>query len=381
MLSNEQSRGSYLGWTKGALCVLLVSAISLEVFSAIVIELHLIPADSPNYKTPGERPFWVDRNPHFGMWHEAETEYIHTKSCFSVTYRTNTFGARDRQRDKMGNLPRVLMLGDSFTEGYGLKREDRTSDILESQTKVEHLNFGTSGHFGPTQYWLLYKHLGLKFNHNLVIINLLPDNDFVDDDPNHAAIYQGQYRPYLERTGARYLLTYINRDQKGASKKEIRREKRRYFGRMLRNFTYSINAINYIMSFMRQIRPLNREQHLISPAFSGYFDFSRDQAERLIEVMSRVMVEAEARQVIVTVTPRPADLIYMNPSPLIELLMVVAEDYPNLHIIDFRKAFQVQPNWHSFYRDCDGHWSPAGAKAAANILLQDEVYRRTLGIN
>jgi hypothetical protein len=369
-------------WIKGGLIVLAVSIASFEIFSLAAIKLDIIAADSPNYRVPGLKPFWVDRNPHFGVWHEASTEYVHTKSCFSVTYRTNAYGARDRARVRNGKLPRVVMLGDSFTEGYGLERLDRMSDRLEAATQAEHLNFGTSGYFGPTQSWLLYKHLAKGFDHNVVIFNLLPDNDFTDDDPAHVAAYKGQYRPYLVEKGGDYQLEYANKDQRGVSEREIRREKRRFIGRMIRNFTYSANAVNYLSALIRHRLARDGGVRVSAEAtYAGYFDFTQAQAERLVYVLESLIKEVGERTVIITVIPRPADIVQPGDAPLSALLDVLVADHPNLHIIDLREHFRKQAEWPSYYRDCDGHWSPAGAEAAAGVLLSDPVYRGALQLN
>jgi hypothetical protein len=360
--------------------VVAVSLVTLEVLSAAAIGLGVVPADAPNYRFPSSRPFWVDRNPYFGMWHEADTEYVHTKSCFSVTYRTNAYGARDRARQTTAKLPRVVMLGDSFTEGYGLERDDRTSDLLEAVTGVEHLNFGTSGHFGPTQSWLLYKHLAKRFEHDVVVLNLLPDNDFTDDDPKHAAAYPDQYRPYLVLKNGDYVVEYANAAKRGASERDLRREQRRYFARMLRNFTFSANAFNHFKGTMLQLAARDEGgAGNVGSGYSGYFDFTKTQAERLVEVLARLMEEAGERQVIVTLIPRPGDLETTSPSPLPGILAVLTGGYPNLHVIDFRDKFRGA-DWMSYYRDCDGHWSPKGAKAAAEVILADAVYRKVLGL-
>ena len=109
-------------WAKGALLVLVISFMTLELTSMAAIEVGLIAAEKPNYLMPGLRPFWINSNPHFGVWHEPNTEYVHTKSCFSVTYRTNSYGARDRMRQSYGAASRVVVIGDSFVEG-GLEYE------------------------------------------------------------------------------------------------------------------------------------------------------------------------------------------------------------------------------------------------------------------
>ena len=352
----------------------------IEALSAIAVVTGMVAADAPNYRFPSARPFWVDRNPHFGVWHEPDTEYVHTRSCFSVTYRTNAYGARDRGRQTTGKLPRVVMLGDSFTEGYGLERKDRTSDILEADTGVEHLNFGTSGNFGPTQSWLLYKHLGKRFEHDVVVLNLLPDNDFIDDDPKHAGSFPDQYRPYLVAKGGGYEVEFANADKRGLSERDLRRERRRYFARLLRNFTFTANVFNAFKGVVVQMATTDdgAERNLGS-GYSGYFDFTKAQAVRLIEVLTRVLEEAKERQVFVVLIPRPGDLEITAPSPLPGILGVLTGGYENLHVIDLRDRFATV-DWHGFYRNCDGRWSPAGAKAAATAMLADPAYRKALGL-
>ncbi|MDE0994645.1 MAG: hypothetical protein OSA23_15985 [Rhodospirillales bacterium] len=161
----------------GCIAVIFVMAITFEILCAIAIESHLISGETPNYQTPGLKPFWVDENPHFGMWHPANEEYTHTKSCFSALYTSNSFVARDKERSKESKERQVLVIGAPFVEGYGLNSPERKSDFLEQKMGIEHLNFATSGHFVPTQYLLLYQHLSKQFRHDSVIIGLLSDND------------------------------------------------------------------------------------------------------------------------------------------------------------------------------------------------------------
>ena len=368
-------------WVQSVLLILIISLVCLEAMSVVAIEYDFIAVDAPNYRRPNTRPFWIDRNPYFGMWHEANTNHVHIKACFSVTYRTNAYGARDRSRQSAGKLPRVVVIGDSFIEGYGLEREDRTTEILELGSGVEHLNFGTSGHFGPTQSWLLYKHLAKRFEHDVVVFGLLPDNDFVDDDPTLADAYAGQYRPYLIGKESDYELKYANVDQRVVSELEVRDEKWRFFNRALRNYTYMANVVNYLLGSFRD-KALRRGTiaRVSVSTYSGYYDFTRSQAERLLYVLEQMLVEAGERTFFVVIIPRPADM-RPEPAPILSILEFMATDHDNLRIIDLRKSFARHANWPEFNRDCDGQWSPAGARAAAETLLADPRYRQSLELN
>ena len=161
----------------GCIAVIFVMAITFEILCAIAIESHLISGETPNYQTPGLKPFWVDENSYFVMWHPANEKYTHTKSYFSALYASNSYVARDKERSKKSKERQVLVNGDWFVEGNGLNSQERTSDFLEQKMGIKHLNFATSGHFVPTQYLLLYQHLSKQFYHDAVIIGLLSDND------------------------------------------------------------------------------------------------------------------------------------------------------------------------------------------------------------
>ncbi|MBT6095734.1 MAG: hypothetical protein HOH04_12695 [Rhodospirillaceae bacterium] len=364
------------------IAIAAVAFIILEFVSAGVIRFGFIEAERPSYQLPRSKPFWIDQHPHFGMWHEADTQFDDEKICFSASYRTNAYGARDRKRIRKGKTPRVVMLGDAFTEGYGVARAERTSDILEAETKAEHLNFGTSGHFGATQSWLLYKHLAKGFDHDVVIFNLVPDNDFINDDPQYADAYRSQYRPYLVLRGGNYYLKYMNPDQRGLSPEEIRAQEHRILGRLFKNFTYAANLVNRLANFVgEQFAGSKGSAVSTNAVYSGYFDFTQAQAERMIYVLEQLLEEAGKRTVIVTLVPRPSDFRHLSSAPVRAVLDVLVPAYPNLHIVDFRDAFGRDENWKKYYRDCDDYWSTAGSAAAAQVLLDDPVYRKAMGLD
>ncbi len=176
-------------------------------------------------------------------------------------------------------------------------------------------------------------------------------------------------------------MEYVNVDQKGFLERDIRREKRRFFNRALRNFTYAANAINYLLQ-LSKLKAIHFKDGRVETAstYSGYYDFTKSQIERLVYVLEQMLIEVEGRTFIVFVIPRPADM-QGAPAPLLSILDLLAGEYQNLHLIDLRENFARQKNWVDFYRECDGHWSPAGAKAAADALLADQNYRQALGLD
>ncbi len=105
-----------------------------------------------------------------------------------VEFNTNSLGLREREitRPKPAGVFRVLMLGDSFTEGAGLPVEATVAKRVESalnghgcRTTVEVLNAGVAS-YSPILEYLQLKHLGLALQPDLVVLNF--DMTDVHDD-------------------------------------------------------------------------------------------------------------------------------------------------------------------------------------------------------
>lgn len=113
---------------------------------------------------------------------------LYTKE-FKTIYKINSLGIRDKEYSltKPQNTFRILVLGDSFTEGYGVNAKDTFSDKLEVllnknkpiNSSFEILNFGCAS-YSPLLEYILLKKKAIKFNPDLVII-LLDLSDFKDD--------------------------------------------------------------------------------------------------------------------------------------------------------------------------------------------------------
>ena len=165
-----------------ALIVFAGLLVMLEALSAAYFLLFARTYYRPLY-LEGRNDQWLWRTEHddWGSWHKASSVAHHTSNCFAVTYRSNAYGARDRERSIGSARGRAIVLGDSFVEGYGVDDGRRMTDLLGARLGYEMLNFG-SVDFGPLQYELLYERLARRFEHDLVIVGVLPQNDFLDDD-------------------------------------------------------------------------------------------------------------------------------------------------------------------------------------------------------
>jgi lysophospholipase L1-like esterase len=125
--------------------------------------------------------------------HDLTTGFSGYDTWGGYTYRlyTNSLGFKDgspRIVSLVGDRRRVLLMGDSFTEGVGVRFEETFAGLLyrsglERVDKVEFLNGGVVG-YSPVIYYRKIKHLlesGLRFDEVVVF----PDQSDVADEATH----------------------------------------------------------------------------------------------------------------------------------------------------------------------------------------------------
>ena len=313
--------------------------------------------------------FWVDRNPDFGVWHDPHSVYKHITRDFHLTYQANSFGMRDRERElNGGGKKRVVVLGDSFMEGWGVASEDRLSERLERATGLEHLNFGTSGSFGPTQEYLLYEHLARNFDHAAIILALLPDNDFLDDDYEYGLkMHAGRYRPFFVGKDPDYKLIYTPLARASTASKILEQA--------LRQFTYTGNLIKYLKSMARH------QQANVSEGYAGYFDFTPEQLARLKKVLTELRRAAGDKPILVLTIPCDTDLrrAEQNEPPLPAQLEPICRAL-NMQYLDLLPTIRSNPDgWQKCYWMTDRHWNARGNAVAAETILANAKFYRQIG--
>ena len=92
------------------------------------------------------------------------------------SYAINSLGLRDRERgyDPPSGTQRVLVLGDSFAEGFSVPFEDMVSQVLERDLSapkcpVEVINGGTVG-YSTDQEYLFYHQEGARYHARVVVL-------------------------------------------------------------------------------------------------------------------------------------------------------------------------------------------------------------------
>jgi hypothetical protein len=126
---------------------------------------------------------------------------------FNASYSINAIGLRDREisRKKPGGTKRVLMLGDSFTEGNGVEAKDafpaRVQALVDAAglpMKWEVINAG-EGSYSPLLHYLLLKKQLIELEPDLVILNLDLSDVYDDIQYTKLATFDASGEPLAVR--------------------------------------------------------------------------------------------------------------------------------------------------------------------------------------
>ncbi|MBI4016102.1 MAG: hypothetical protein HY363_00235 [Candidatus Aenigmarchaeota archaeon] len=163
----------------------LFIAVSIALLVSEVLVRLLIPQHtlnqlkslSPAIYEVGENISWV---------YKPGTNGNHVTGEFNSSYYINSFGMRDEERllKKSPNVTRILLLGDSFTAGFGVQQNETYAYLLEQMLNqpdrpVEVWNAGIDGYSPDTEYVLLKDKIEM-IKPDIVMLGFYVANDVTD---------------------------------------------------------------------------------------------------------------------------------------------------------------------------------------------------------
>lgn len=173
----------YLCWLLGAVVLLLLVA---EYACR-----WLVPTWLP-FKEERSKVWQYDRD--FGWSQRPGLVNTRVKDPqFEISVTTNSVGLRDREYSlERTDKKRMLVLGDSFTWGFGVEDQERFTEVLEQRyPQWEIINAGTSG-YGTDQEYLYYLKRGQYYKPDVVVV-LFYYNDFENNFKSEQYYYPKPY--------------------------------------------------------------------------------------------------------------------------------------------------------------------------------------------
>lgn len=334
---------------------LLIVALLVLVFEAVgYLTFRFIadPAHHPKFtlKNPAvvsgtalESTYFTEHDP-WGVWHNPKVSVQHAKKCFDVTYSTNQYGARDEEWEAVSSGVRLIALGDSFLEGIGVDKTQRLDDLIEQDLNLEILNFGSAGNMGPLQYEIIFRELAGTFDHDGVLVFLLPDNDFIDNYwafwKQHQTKSETRYRPYYEPCGDGYCTTY--KTSPPARRTALYETKTFGEKSMAGKLAHLYWQFSWSSVFVAQIQHVLAPPYRVSAHYSGYMEQPDYTLDAVRQSLASIATMAGDKPVFLYVIPRPNDFATVGRAPetvpVLAMLSALQADHANFMYLDLAPA-------------------------------------------
>lgn len=355
-------------WIKFFAIQAFIALLALEVFSLIASNFGLLVFnDRPSYSSEGSLAEITTEEEPWGAWRQPETVARFTKPCFDVEVRTNEVGARDDSfTDSAENS--VIILGDSFAEGYGVGHSYTAASHLETLTGREFLNFGMSSNFGPLQQLIIYEQLAYDFSHEKVLVFVLPRNDFSDNERRYWAHESHRFRPYYGDAKSPLSPFYFA----GAEKTSRGPNFIDHAKGLLLRYTWSSNTLRTVIHLSNGKYSGSESRNL-----SSYLTPSVSEQQNLVLAYQAIVERAGSRAVSFVVIPDLNDIEQFKAGNVPKGARVSAYWYQNLRSLaeDSGGEFvdlldHIPQDVERLFHSCDGHWSENGNRWAAEVVSE-----------
>ena len=178
------------------------------LFALVVAELVLRAlGQTPFVVNPERAKFWV-HDETLGWRHRPDRSGVFRKDPFEIRVSINSAGLRDDEvpREKPPGRKRIVVLGDSYTWGFGVEQADIFTEILErSLPGVDVLNAGVSG-YATDQQLLWLQREGMDFEPDLVLL-VFTGND--EHDNAQHLVYGIYHKPKFVVRDGDLVLTHV----------------------------------------------------------------------------------------------------------------------------------------------------------------------------
>lgn len=311
---------------KNLVLILIITLASIEIGARILYSFKLIRIfDEFDIDHPTSR--WTIPDSELGLWHQPNTKYNHRQTCFDITYNFDDKGMRVSTEPRIVEK-KVLLLGDSYAEGYGLDDNSHIASQL-AQSNIKVINASFSG-ASPINYLKAAKKY---YNDSMdkVIFLIYLGND-IDD------LYASNLRAgfYLKKQKNNFKIQKSNYVQSKTWES---------LG-VLRNPFFSIFNHSYFL------------RHLViaNTGFGSPKKINSEELNGLKFITDQIEESITKDKIIYAFLPKK----YQDQ----ELIQKLKQRYPDalyFEDIDFSNP--------SLYHSCDGHLNSAGAKLIAKSLL------------
>jgi lysophospholipase L1-like esterase len=342
--------------------------------------------------------FW-EPHPLYGYFHIPNREGWWFSPEIQVKVKINSKGLRNREigHEKPAGVTRILILGDSMTEGIQVPMEETFSALLEARlnqsgsAKFEVVNAGVS-HFGTDNEVLYFQNEGYKYQPDIVILAFLTTNDVMDN-----SFELSRTSPYYvlgdgSRLGLKNFPLQLDESPFNRLRLFLGTNVQSYnfFSRSIRTQAPRIAQILQSFGVMHQgtTQGIPTDFFVYAPQYDAKWDEAWEITRRLIMQLKQDVEAQRARFLVVVFSPQFVHVREQNWQDYLNAIPAMKErawdvDKPDRLITDFLKAeqipylqtinhFQAEAKRTSqlLYFPADGHLNQAGHRLAAQLIWE-----------
>ena len=307
-------------------------------------------------------------DPELGWTQTPNHEGLFKGREFKVNIKINSQGFRDDEYPfaKPVGSKRVVVLGDSFTWGWGVEHEEIFCEVAEQKLEgTEFLNLGQNS-YGTAQQYLLLKKLGMQFSPDFTVLAFFP-NDIMDNSARNpkrpAFMLQGgelvldqtpkplSFSQKVKKFFNDHFLLYSLIDYRVAMLKPLRKNPVAYDG--------------FDDYFFKSFHEKMEGPWDVTKALLVEIDRLTNHRFLIMYIPNRLQVEEETYQQALLVTKvdeKTVDLSYTN-----TLLQEFSETH-GIPFLDLTPYFRKGNEQSSLYFQWDSHMTKAGHRLAGEIL-------------
>ena len=286
---------------------------------------------------------------------------------FEIEYKTNNFGFRDEDF-LFDDKQKIFFLGDSFTFGEGVERQEILSALLEEKfSRFDVMNLGVPG-YGTDQELLLLQQLGPEFKPKIIVINYLVENIKRNENqfrrlsnPSTGLDYEKPKFAVVEDT-----LVLLNSP---TTRPEFLEELLK--GNNTSSFTDTLKKCYSCVFFYQRTKNLFHWEQKID-IYS--VDYEANSSSWLLtkKILEQMKTEADSLNAhfLIVVIPLQNDVVFYPDQKLSYQLRFEEMAREGYIIVDLTQVLveQYRTTGVNPYYSIDSHWNSVGQKIASNVI-------------
>ena len=323
----------------------------------------------------------ANKNYHHSFKEEVDTfDYW---GSYKYKFFTNSLGFKDKSNRKINketnHKRRIIIIGDSFTEGIGFKYEDTFLGLLDNQMinqNIEILNAGVASQ-SPIIYFKKIKHLiqvkKIKFNELIVFLDIsdIPDEFYYNINFDSNDIKKFSLRNYLQEFLLQSTSTYLFFD---IIFTKINILKENLILRFKASEEFNISFLNTNIEHMNLFKSINAERGNWTSdinLWKLYGKKGRELADFYLNNLLELCDDNKIRFTLV-IYPWPNQIYYGYESILHRDFWSNWSETKNINFIDLFEFFENDNPENiikSLFVDGDIHWNKKGHHYVYEIMM------------